>query len=492
MRGRGLLRTVPAVEKFMFEGVFVSAVPRASLPGRLALLGRVLGFGIVLAVGILSCVPSPATVSVEATNTAAVPNTAVPPTAASAAVVLTHGPIVGAVTDSFAKVFARTSDAAGVSIRYGVAADLSDAVTTAAQETGAADDFTTQVPLTNLKPSTVYYLDVLVNGDSAKSAPFPSFKTFPPQGTAQNFSFVSLTDFKIATAQDFYPAQTFMHVSADHPDLVLLGGDFDHTGPLTLDQKRDMFKALYSPHNAYVDFVTQILQKFPLAHYWDDHDFGPNNADRTYPDAALSRQVLQEYFPTYPLGEFGDWQSFSYAQADFFLLDSRSQRDTDKTPDGPNKSMLDGTHHGANGQLAWLLDHLKQSKATWKFIMTPVVFNPTHPKADAWNGFQYEHDLIVKFIHDNNIHGVIMLSGDSHFGAIDNGTNSGLPEMEVPPANIGGCLTARGTGTWSEGVFAPQKCPGYGFVQVTTNPDRVTLQVKNDTGVVQLHYTTAP
>ena len=49
--------------------------------------------------------------------------------------------------------------------------------------------------------------------------------------------------------------------------------------------------------------------------------------------------------PSYPLPSVtpGIWQKFSYAQADCFVLDCRSQRDPDADPDNANKSMLDGT-----------------------------------------------------------------------------------------------------------------------------------------------------
>jgi phosphodiesterase/alkaline phosphatase D-like protein len=69
---------------------------------------------------------------------------------------LTHGPIVGAVTDTTARVFVRTSDSAEVKIRYGQAADLSDAVESVAQQTGAEHDFTTILPLSDLTPATTY------------------------------------------------------------------------------------------------------------------------------------------------------------------------------------------------------------------------------------------------------------------------------------------------------------------------------------------------
>ncbi len=408
------------------------------------------------------------------------------PTPASRAA-LTHGPVVGAVTPHTARVLIRTSAAARVKLRYSTQPDLAGAQETAPVGTQTESDFTAQISLTDLMPATTYYLDVVVDDVSAKRAPYPSFQTFPPENAAADFSFVVLSDFK----KDFmkpYPVETFARAAAEHPAFVIIGGDFDHRGPKTQEAKREMFKELYAPGGASGDLVAQILERFPVAHMWDDHDLGPNNADKTYAGKELALAVLKEYFPTYALSRHGDWQKFSYAQADFFLLDARSQRDPETVPNGPGKSMLDGDNLGAEGQLQWLLDGLKNSRATWKFILTPVVFNPTHPKTDAWYGFRAERDKIVKFIRDNGIRGVILISGDSHLGAIDDGTHSDFPEMIVPPANIGGCVTAPALGEWSEGIYAPKACPGYGLVRVRQNPTQVELLVQDDKGRTRVQY----
>jgi len=227
---------------------------------------------------------------------------------------------------------------------------------------------------------------------------------------------------------------------------------------------------------------------------WDDHDYGGNDCDKTYKYKESSLEVLKEYFPLYPVSEYGDWQRFTYAQAEFFLLDSRSQRDPNEDPDGPQKSMLDGDDLGEEGQWVWLTSGLRNSTATWKFILTPSVFNPTTWKGDSWYRFRNERLRLLRFISENHIRGVIFISGDLHAGAIDDGTNAGLPEMLVPGVNLPRCLTAPRIGRWSEGYYPSSvhtlgpPCPGYGVVEVLTDPDRVVLEVMNAEGKSQLRY----
>src|SRR5581483_5105233 len=98
---------------------------------------------------------------------------------------------------------------------------------------------------------------------------------------------------------------------------------------------------------------------------------------------------------------------------------------------------------------------------------------------------------LVKFIQENSISGVILLSGDSHFGAIDDGTNSSFPEMLSPGPNLTRCATTNNPGIWRQGVYWTRgngpPCNGYGVVSVKADPPQVTLQVKNPKGQTKLN-----
>jgi alkaline phosphatase D len=398
---------------------------------------------------------------------------------------LSLGPLVGAVTASSATIWVRTSQSARVTVEYG------DPTQKVQSQTGADSDFTTKLQLTQLSPHTTYTYTLQVDG-----APqfIGSLTTFPARGDPAPFRFVILTDFR-TVSKISQPVDTFTSAPRDKPAFVILGGDFDHRNPTTVEQKREMFRDLYTPANGMQDFVELILHHFPLVHHWDDHDYGDNNADKTYPYKTDSLRVLDEYFPLYPITRYGDWQQFSYGDADFFVLDSRSQRSPWRDPEGPAKSMLDGDQLGAAGQRAWLLNGLQNSDARWKFIVSPVIFNPTTKTNDAWGAYTTERKLILDFIRTHQIRGVVVLSGDLHAGGIDDGRNSGLPEMVVPAANDGfdkRCLTeASGDiGKWDIGTFGDASgtpCNGYGVIDVTS--DKVLLQVKDSQGKTRVSYT---
>ncbi|HEY2713621.1 MAG TPA: alkaline phosphatase D family protein [Chthoniobacterales bacterium] len=408
--------------------------------------------------------------------------------------VLTHGPVVGGVTDTGAKVFVRTSQAADVTLEYGTDPNLGTYSLSTTVTTSGSSDYTAIIPLSDLSAESTVYLNVMVDGVAQLSQPpYPSFATFAPSGASRTFQFLVLSDF--VTVRDLdRDVQTFTNAAATNPAFVFIGGDFDHRNPSKLDTKRSMFKDLYDPATLHMSgFVPLILQKMGMIHQWDDHDAGLNNCDRTYSGWALTQQAFQEYVPTYPLPSVtpGIWQKFSYAQMDGFVLDCRSQRDPEFDPDDANKSMLDGNNLGATGQLQWLEGGLLGSTAKWKVIFSSVVTNPSTKVPDGWGGYQTEWNALKNFILTNQISGVVFISGDLHLAAIDNGTAAGFPEMCIPQPNSTkvpmNCATAA-NGRWSEGYY-DETCSGFGLVSIMENPDRLLLQTVDEFGTIRLSYT---
>lgn len=398
---------------------------------------------------------------------------------------IAQGPIVGAVTSDSVTIWVRTKDAGQVSVTYG---NPSQTVTSA---TDATSDFTTKLKIAALAPAQTYSYQLSVNGTPQLNG---NFTTFPIVGDSKPFRFALLTDFRTVSTIN-QPVDTFKSAAHDNPAFVIIGGDFDHRNPVTIQDKRQMFLDLYTPAMGMQDFVNLILTKYTVAHFWDDHDYGLNNGDKTYPNKKISLSILDQYFPLYPIGPNGDWQQFTYGDADFFLLDSRSQRDETKEPDSPDKSMLDGDNLGDAGQKTWLFNGLKNSQATWKFILTPVIFNPTTKAWDSWGAYQTERQEILDFVRLNRIANVIFLAGDIHMGAIDDGKNSGLPEMVAPSVNDGfdtRCATipTGDLGKWSVGIYGDAgsiSCNGYSLIDVS--PDNVNLIVKDSQGGIRVQYT---
>ena len=153
--------------------------------------------------------------------------------------------------------------------------------------------------------------------------------------------------------------------------------------------------------------------------------------------------------------------------------------------------MLDGNSLGVSGQLQSLENGLLGSTARWKIIFSSVVTNPTTKFPDGWAGYQTEWNALKNFINTNAIQGVVFISGDLHLNAIDDGSQSGFPEMSVAQSNSpqvsGECATAP-QGIWSEG-FYDDTCSGFGLVTIEENPDRLILQTADEFGNIRISYT---
>ncbi|MCI0401750.1 MAG: hypothetical protein L0Z68_10760, partial [Gammaproteobacteria bacterium] len=97
------------------------------------------------------------------------------------------------------------------------------------------------------------------------------------------------------------------------------------------------------------------------------------------------------------------------------------------------------------------------------------------------------------FIGENNISGVVIVSGDLHQGSLDSGTASGFPEIVVPQPNTrrtGNCATAT-PGVWDVG-FMTGVCNGYAVLEFDTGPHELTLTLKNQEGTTLFSHTTTP
>jgi alkaline phosphatase D len=423
--------------------------------------------------------------------------------------VMSHGPLVGAVTNSSATVWVRTDTGAnnpGVVIKYWPQGSPGQAVYTEAKPTLETFDYTVPFPISLLSTATTYEYAVIVDGVNQSSPPYPKFKTFPDPGAAASFKFALLADL-----HGRYNADVLATLAIENPAFVVILGDYDHRDPGNesdvLAATRKMHREVRDPNNpSYCapncpgdELQANVFHKFPVANVWDDHDYCCNNADGTW-DATkkgYSFDAHREYWPSYTLANSNDvglWHKFSYgSEVEIYMLDLRYQRgpwewlEPDPCP-VPPKSMLAREVVSGTDQKTWPKSRLLDSTASWKFLISSVPWNRTVNKDDSWLNYRCEQDELLNFIHANNISGVVLISGDIHTaGAIDDGTNAGCPEMSVPKTKVPGGVTCfYGCGDWQcdSGASCLDETSriGYGIVTVDPANQTATLTTKSYTG----------
>ena len=467
---------------------------------------------------------------------------------------VTHTPCVGAVTSNSARIVVRTDEAAAVQISYN--STLTDAVTTVSEY-----DFFVIIDLTGLQPNTTYaYFPVVDGVDQTGFAGF--FKTFPEDGVTSTFSFLfgsgqqQVWDDPNSNIGDLFPimvqqdgdALFFIHQGDWHyPDTTdSEKGDTTNYFALHYDLVQASYKTRYDPNYP----MSELLKVMSVDYVYDDHDWVNDNCDKTYMDLGGSNSILgyQEMFPHYPLenASKGVWHKVTCGNADLFMIDNRAQRDPDLNAlmwiDAMNRyiftaNYLDNHTILGDEQMDWLINELKNSTADWKFISSPVMFNPAHRGihelalmlqnssydpiinpatgepvtlkylseefSDRWAGFPSDIYKLISAIIDNQIENVIMLSGDSHDSGLDDGTNSLIPELlaggldrtnsqinalakEVFHANIWN----KGGHTYDNAI-PPDLGNAYGKVSVF-GADSVKLEVVSETTNILASHTVTP
>lgn len=168
-------------------------------------------------------------------------------------------------------------------------------------------------------------------------------------------------------------------------------------------------------HTRSLPELQPLLAACPHYAIWDDHDFGPNDSDRSFWARDLTRKAFTLFWanPSFGVPQAPEGLStfFEWADAEFFLLDGRTYRT-------PNRRLTGTRQMFGPAQLEWLLDALKSSKATFKFVCTgSQILNPTTGYENFIN-FPEERDQLLRLIEAEGIPGVIFLTGDRHFSEV--------------------------------------------------------------------------
>jgi phosphodiesterase/alkaline phosphatase D-like protein len=326
----------------------------------------------------------------------------------------------------------------------------------------------------NLKPDTVYHYAVEVDGKVDKSR----------QGRFRTFADVPFS-FKVALgscAETGSNHPVFDTIREREPLFFLQMGDFHY---------ENLHVARQSAYRAAFDAVlasprqSRLYREVPIAYVWDDHDFGGNDSDRTNPGRRAVRLTYQEYVPHYPLpaggGDVPIYHAFTVGRVRFVLTDLRSERSPADLPDNAGKTMM-----GAK-QKDWFQNEVRTAQQAGQLVVwmstPPWIETPTRG-SDRWGGYATERREIADFLKRNGIDRLVMVSGDAHMVAMDDGTHSGYATGGGRgfPLTHSAALDRRGSvkgGPYSGGTFPnrSRKRDGqFGILEIQDNGgDRICV-----------------
>jgi alkaline phosphatase D len=309
--------------------------------------------------------------------------------------------------------------------------------------------FVARLVADQVQPGRRYAYELLINGQRVER-PYPMrFQARMPRA-AFGGGPAGLSDLRLALGSCYWandPADprgfrsdadygVFTSIAARAPDLMLWLGDNVYLRDMDTSTRTGLFSRYTQTRS-----VPELQPLLASTHHyaiWDDHDYGPNDADRTYRDKHLSRETFMLFWanPGYGIeGSPGITSRFEWADVEFFLLDNRWNRTPGLRSTG-RRTIL------GEAQLEWLIDSLASSRATFKVIVSGgQVLNPV-ATAETWATFPEERAELLRRIEQEGVRGVLFVSGDRHF--------SELTKLERPGSYPLYDLTVSPLATWIE------------------------------------------
>ncbi len=443
---------------------------------------------------------------------------------------LSQGVAVGDVSSQSALLWLRTDGPASVQIEWATvsrwerASKLATVVapvsSTAAISTTSETDYTLTIPLEGLSPATRYRYHVLVGSADQTTRQVPAslvangeFSTLPDEKTSAAVTFAWSGDLggkkRCRQGAGGYPI--FGIIRRQHPDFFLFLGDTiysDDICPSPPNEPGADFKATtlqtYRVRHRYqrgAEALRQCLETTPVYVVWDDHEVRNNFAGPFEEQMPAGRQALREYWPiASPVDDpHRLYRRVRYgADLELFILDTRQYRSRNANPDGPAKTML-----GA-AQLAWLLDGLRTSTATWKVIVTSVPLSipkggdATVPGNDGWaggpdgTGFEWERQVMVDTILSSKLKNVVFLAGDVHLAQVNaydpdrDGVIDFHEYVTGPLSARHGKLTATDDGLHPTQLYYESGFDNFGLVRVTK--DEFAVAVVDEVGSTRFSH----
>ncbi len=356
------------------------------------------------------------------------------PWVASAAGTLVSGPMLGYRAHRETVITLETRDATEVRIDYQVDGrpDTAKSVAIHTPWVSPAGGQPMKFVLPALEMGATYTYAVRIDGNPV-ALPYPlAFKTTdqwewrkePPA-----FSFLFGSCAYLNDPPYDRPGKPYGHGTEIFQHMADTGADFTLWGGDNLYLREADYSSVSGIWYRYSkDFSTPDLQRLfaTMHHYrtWDDHDYGPDNANQSYEFKDVTLAAFKAYSGNPSYGEPdhpGVYGKFLWSDAAFFLMDDRYHRD---------ETLLDqeaNTHKSVWGarQFGWLKQSLLHSKSqrntSFRFIVTGGQVVQTTIKtarSETHELYRREREELIKFIQDNQIGGVIFLTGDVHHTAL--------------------------------------------------------------------------
>jgi len=357
------------------------------------------------------------------------------------------GPMLGYADMREVMLWIQTKQPARVQIRYVEHGTKTPAKVTAEVGTTAATFLTAHLVADELEPGKRYDYTVLVNGKEVKR-PYPTtfqtqplwqFRTDPPNFTfaVGSCTYVNEPPYDRPGTPYGDKYGIFTSISARKPDFMLWTGDNTYTREVDWSSRTGVMKRY--THTRSLPEMQPLLASTHNYAIWDDHDYGPDDSDRSFWMKPVTLEAFKLFWanPNFAFDE-GCAGTFTWGDCQFFMLDDRTFRAPNAQPDGGDAGAA--KPYFGNRQLEWLIDALRFSKATFKFVVTGgQIINPAAIHENYAN-YGAERTQLLARLAEAQVPGVLFITGDRHHSIIHKLTRPGtypLYDITISPLTSG-------------------------------------------------------
>jgi len=329
---------------------------------------------------------------------------------------LQAGPMIGYMDIVETVIWVQTKSSAKVTVSYWAGDEKP--VQSAPIVTSEQDLYIARFVISGLVENTRYQYAVAINGKELKF-PYPltfktqkhwQYRTDPPDVRFALGSCLYINDPPYDRPGTPYGGdfEILQALAAEKPDFMLWLGDNTYL------RESDFFSPLRLEYRYRHDRAFPQLQQLlaTAANYatWDDHDYGPNNSNRSYAFKDVTLALFKAYWanPSYGMPDTpGVFFRFSWSDLDFFVTDDRYYR-------APNQSTELGKPYLGEAQMQWLKDSLLDSNASFKFVVIGNQVLNIHSRHESYPSYQEEWSALMQWLNSNDVSGVVFLTGDRH------------------------------------------------------------------------------
>jgi alkaline phosphatase D len=253
---------------------------------------------------------------------------------------------------------------------------------------------------------------------SGETSPIGRFRTALAPGQLEKLTFAATSCIKHGNS---YGALGDAAGRQDIDAFIFLGDAVYTDGAKSLaDFRQKWAQGLGEPE------YTSLRGSTSMVALWDDHEVR-NNWENDSVDPALLDGARRAFLEHQPIRQNAEkpmryWRSIKWGDtAELFILDARSER-----------NRASGQYLSPE-QLDWLVNGVATSTAKFKLILNTVpigafdsaLFKPF--QTDCWLAFPEQRNEFLTRVEATGAKGVIIVSGDFHFGCFGRANRPGTP-----------------------------------------------------------------